>query len=66
MKTRWVLPHGMQLKVEAVIDMNQDLDKNDVIVHVILSNIDTNGPNGAQNKKMLEEIINNRTYYYGA
>ena len=56
----------MQLKVEAVIDMNQDLDKNDVIVHVILSNIDTNGPNGAQNKKMLEEIINNRTYYYGA
>ena len=62
--TRWVLPHGIQLNVDSVIDMNQNLDKNDVVAHVILSNTDTKGPNGAENKKKLKDIINVRKFFY--
>ena len=50
MKTRWIFSHGLQLKVAAVIDMNQGKDQNDQIVHVILSNIDTDGQDEAANK----------------
>jgi len=64
LSTRWVLPHGLQLKVEAVIDMNQNLDKNDEIVHAILSNLETDGANRTQNKKRLEDMINQRTNFY--
>ena len=43
-----------------MIDLNWDADKNDMIVHVILSNIDTDGINGTENKKRLEVVIKNR------
>ena len=61
MKTRWILSHGLQLKVKAVIDMNKGPDQNDQIVHVLLSNIDTDGPNTNQNKERLANLIAKRT-----
>ena len=46
--------------------MNSNPDQHDLVVHMILSNLETDRENGAENKKRLEDIINNRTYYYGA
>ena len=46
-KGKWILPHGLQLNVEAIIDMNQILGKNNEIVYIILSNLDSDGASGA-------------------
>ena len=35
-----------------------------MVVHVILSNLETDGSNRTQNKKRLENMINQRTKFY--
>ena len=64
MKTKWILPHGLNLRVQSVIDMNTSQGQNNMIVHIILSNMDTDGPDGIENKEKLTEIINKRTEFY--
>jgi len=42
----------------------QEENKNDVIVHIILSNLDFDGAQGYKNKLKMDEIKNRRIAFY--